>query len=542
MLTATFHKVAKKENSTYRPTALEGFSLQVQLEVNDGDSSILSPSIRVVPPANEHIIDYNYIHIPDFRRYYYINNWTYNADGTWTASCMVDFLASWKLDIISSEGYVGRSESHWDPLIQDRFYASRNSPVTIRNVGPTEFIYTPQNGIIIIGVASGDTSANESGTLGAIQYYLLTMAQFKSLLYNLLGFYDGENIKERIWRIQEGEKFQADGWQSLNNPLEYVVSCRFYPGELFHNHGFPLEQIHMGGWKAGGNGGYRLTHLFTMWPWTQGTGYHTGVIPLSHISDVGNYTDMEYPTYAPYASYILQTPWGEFDLDPNIMSIILLNQQPALYWAMCINIVTGTATFVVRDKSFLNTEIMIPTQNDTCHELIRTEIQLGTDIPLMATFKDDKFTMNAGKSVIDSLFGLASSALNFLSSGQQLGMNQGSGFNTAGAMVQGLKSTVDLGYSIADACIGSQKSAVGMKLADVNATPVIDYMTVQQTRYPTVGQSPNMFGRPLKQRVQNLNDFSNYIQLDYSKFRAQYCTKFEQEKVIEALLKGIYLE
>ena len=529
MLVATLYKVSKKENSTYVPTA-NNSPLGLQIMINDGDSSILSPSIRITPPANTRVIDYNYLYIPDFGRYYYVNNWVWNADGTWTGFCSVDVLSTWKDRIIASPGYVGRAESpHVDPYIQDRFYISRNTPVTIRDNADTGFRAAPNLGTFLIGVSSAKdaTTGTGNGNLGGVAYYMLTSIEYQSLSQSLLGIYDssGNQLATPAWKIREGSSFKADAWQSLNNPIQYVISSKFYPTLLFDPTGV-REQIVMGGWAAGGLGGHKLVRLYDETPWKS--------IPISNVNQVGQYDPEDFPTYAPYANYILQTPWGEYTLDPNIMSIILMRETPTLYWKLVYNFSNGTATLVVADSAAQTFPESVA--RSTTHELIRTEIKVATDVALQATYKDDLFTFHQVGNAMKGFFGIGSGIMS------SIGGAMGGSIGSIGSGVEKtMTSAIDTTNSIIDAVAGAEKTAQGTTFTECNVTPVITQISVQQTRYSTVGRSPSMFGKPYKRPVSNLNGYTGFVQLDYSQFTAE-CTEIERSNVIKYLLGGVYIE
>lgn len=528
MLAATLYKFSKKENSTAQPTA-QTPSLPVSININDGDSSILSPSIRLPSnqsgvPSGSRLFDYNYIYIADFNRYYYVSNWSFNGDGTWTAYCNVDELASWKTDIVASPGYVGRSQSYYDQYIQDRFYPARNTPVTIRDNANTGFTVFANAGTYVLGVSSSKaTSTHSNGTLGSVHYYMMTESEFKSLSQSLLGIYNASGvITQPLWMNKSDSTFKADAWQSLNNPIQYVVSCRYYPVLLF-DPTTTTEQIMMGGWLAGGQGGRPMNRLYDEIPAS------TGEIPISNVNQVGEYNADDYPTYAPYANYILQSPWGEFMLDPNIMATILRRETPKLYWKLMINYTNGNGTFVVMDTPGAFPEMSART---TRHELVRTEVKVGTDIALVATYQDEKYVMNVGKGLVASIGDII---------GAGAGAMGGGAMGAMGAIGSGITSTGNLLFGIADAAIGAEKSAQGSTFTESNNTPVCTQITVQQTRYSTVGRSPEMFGKPYKQAVQNLNGFSGFVQMDYTQFKAN-CTDVESKNIIMRLLGGVYIE
>ena len=537
MVSATLYKFSKKGNSTARPN--QGTpSLPISIIINDGASSILSPSVRVPTnqtgvPTGTRVFDYNYIYIPDFRRYYYVSNWVYNADGTWTAICTIDVLASWKNEIIASPGYVGRSTNHFDEYIQDNFYISRNTPVTIRDNADTGCLPAANTGTFVLGVnsAKNPTTGTGNGNLGSVSYYMLDITQFATLIRNLLGIYDAnDNVYTPTWKIKANGNFESDAWKSVNTPLQYLSSCRFYPWN-FNRHTSNVEQIVFGGWAVGGNGGHKMIRLYDESQWRS--------IQISNVNQVGDYNPEDYPTYEPYANYILQTPWGEFPLDGNIMSNILKRDDPRLYWKIMINYPTGTGTFVVTDSAAGT--FPENSARTTTHELIRTEIKCATDIALQDIVMDETYGINAGISVFKNLhgvFGGIFQGITGIMSGNVSGA--GSGFQSS------LNSAVDSASSLLDAMRGGQRTAMGTTYTDTNCTPLISQISVQQTRYSTVGRSPEMFGKPLKRPVSNLSSyqgtpFTGFIQMDYSEFHAD-CTDEERNDVIALLNGGILLE
>ena len=112
---------AKKENSTARPalTGLTPFTGTLRSQC-----SIIHPSIGFDLGQNTQPTA-NYSYIPDFGRYYFIQNWTFDR-GIWWADLMVDVLATWRSDIGSSTQYVLRSADTWNGQIIDTLYPVTN--------------------------------------------------------------------------------------------------------------------------------------------------------------------------------------------------------------------------------------------------------------------------------------------------------------------------------------------------------------------------------------------------------------------------------
>ena len=102
---AILYKLAKRRNSTLKPdTELDEY-VETEVVLKDA-TSILHPDISVASDLSA----YNYLHLPDLNRYYFIIEWTYDR-GRWIASCDVDVLASYYTAVYTYSGYVLRSAS-----------------------------------------------------------------------------------------------------------------------------------------------------------------------------------------------------------------------------------------------------------------------------------------------------------------------------------------------------------------------------------------------------------------------------------------------
>ena len=536
MLDATFYTFSKRENSTLLPTdSLPHYSMQIN--INDNETSLLSPQIRVRFPSNVNLLPYNYVYIPQLFRYYYISDWSYGADGLWTASCTVDALASWKTYIYSSGGYVGRAEEFYDGGIQDISYPPKNEPVTIRNNAQTGFSAVPGFGTIVIGIVTSQPGVNV-GMMGGTRYYLMDRADFLSFVQHLLGFWSDNTQQGTIETVEwlmttaSQQTYQSDWFKSLYTPAEYVISCRYYPVQFNISSSAQKVPLCLGGWTCGGNGGYLANRMYEELPFNTSTGtYFWGEIDISNVSAVGAYSDDDYPTYAPYANYALQTPWGTFELDANLMSIVLKRQNPKIYWKIMLNFATGTGTLVVTDTNTY--QLVDASPVTTKHEFFRQEVQIGVDIPLMAQYQNELRVIGDALKATGS----AAQTIGSIATGEPFG-----------AML-GLANTA---LGVADTLASTQRYAEGSKVYNGNVTPLITQMTVQQTRYPTVERAPSLFGRPLKRYVAHLNNyvvpgsstpqaFNGFVQMDYSNFNAP-CTETERQEIRRYLEGGVHLE
>lgn len=73
-----------------------------------GQADILNPIVKL---QSESPILFNYGYIPDFKRYYFINNITIEPNGIYTLELNVDVLESFKDDILNCYGYIKQSNN-----------------------------------------------------------------------------------------------------------------------------------------------------------------------------------------------------------------------------------------------------------------------------------------------------------------------------------------------------------------------------------------------------------------------------------------------
>lgn len=101
-----------------------------------GDMIIQSPTISLQLDSFTDVINFNYIYIPELRRYYYVKNSTIREDGFVQIQCSVDVLKSFKTDILASAQYVERQENKCSYQVPDNGYVIKsNRNLTIKNFG-----------------------------------------------------------------------------------------------------------------------------------------------------------------------------------------------------------------------------------------------------------------------------------------------------------------------------------------------------------------------------------------------------------------------
>ena len=73
-------------------------------------TSIISPSISIFQVSNVNLIEYNYIQIPDFNRYYFVDNIIAQSNGIFRFDCSVDVLMTFKDDLYELDIVCSRNE------------------------------------------------------------------------------------------------------------------------------------------------------------------------------------------------------------------------------------------------------------------------------------------------------------------------------------------------------------------------------------------------------------------------------------------------
>lgn len=283
--TVTLYKFSKKSNSTARPS---GAGTDFNCKIKDG-SGILNPVIildfrNVIGSEPQ---DFNYAYISEFSRYYWITDISYQL-GLWEFTLTVDVLASWKTEIGTQSMYVLRSASNYDTSIVDATYPIKVGPTfssetNTLNPFATAFL----DGYFVCGVINGDT-----GSYGAVSYYVFTSAQFRTFASYLLG-------NTAYWGITE---ISDQLLKCLYNPFQYIVSCIWLP--IQPPMGGNVTTIKLGWWDIPANAA-RLSG------YVRASGTVTVQIPRHP-----NGTDRAFLNGGPFSQYYLSfPPFGNFPIN-----------------------------------------------------------------------------------------------------------------------------------------------------------------------------------------------------------------------------------
>ncbi len=311
-LTVKFYSVSKAVNSTALPTG----EPMAEYECRMLDAcSILRPVIllNVGPQANP--TGANYAYIEEYNRYYWVSDWTVNR-GQWAATLSIDPLASWKEEIGNSFQYVLRSSSAFNGKVQDSMYPALSaSTVDTIYSADNPFKRNLSEGEYVVGVVG------KSGGMGAVNYYVMTPAQFASFGEKLYG-------DTSIYEIATEE---IATFKAQFNPLQYIVYCQWFPFVLPKGAG--KTSIDFGWWELSASC-YALPQ----------SPIYTTSLAFS-IPDHPQIARGSYLNKSPYSRYdLIFGPFGKIPLDASSFPDSTGRTANAVIYA---DLVTGRTTLQV---------------------------------------------------------------------------------------------------------------------------------------------------------------------------------------------------
>ena len=204
---------------------------------------------------SDYLGGFNYAYIPTFDRYYFIRDILYYAhDGFWHMSLEVDVLASLKTSILNTTQFVERSASHYDLDMIDSFYPTKVTPQYQSRVVQAYFDAKPSTGYYILGLNSAGSNMDR---FGSVQYYIMDKSMMDTFMDYLLGIdqYAGQSLTGIL----------PDLLGMISDPIDFIVSCKFFPKTILDPTQYHLTQfpIKFGKFQAPNSVyGYRLPDSF----------------------------------------------------------------------------------------------------------------------------------------------------------------------------------------------------------------------------------------------------------------------------------------
>lgn len=134
-MTIEFYKnVSPKEQVTKNLTGAKSVG-SVTLKAN---TSLINP-VLVLHDNISNYVDYNYLYIPAFKRYYYIDNITSVIGGLTEISAHVDVLNTYKDVIHGNEAIIEKSESDYQLYLNDGSFPVYADEKIVTKVFPAGF-------------------------------------------------------------------------------------------------------------------------------------------------------------------------------------------------------------------------------------------------------------------------------------------------------------------------------------------------------------------------------------------------------------------
>lgn len=91
------------------------------------ESSIIDPVITM-QGIESCLTTANYAYIPEFGRYYFINNIEAVKNGLWRVSMHVDVLYSFAEEILTNSAIIERNENEYDLKLNDGLFQTQQNP------------------------------------------------------------------------------------------------------------------------------------------------------------------------------------------------------------------------------------------------------------------------------------------------------------------------------------------------------------------------------------------------------------------------------
>ena len=228
----TCYNVGKAKNSTWIPTS-GGQDYEGTLRV---PSSILKPTITFQFGKDWCPKNINYCYIPEFRRYYFVNDWEYST-GLWVCYLEVDVMASFKSEIGKKSYYIIRTSTAFDGRISDALYPSFSNPT--RNATVASHPLFPQAN----SVKSGTFVVGIIGKNGMCEYYKFNYAGFVKF---------SESVFSSMTWMQSNDlaDLGEDIAKMVFNPAQYITSVLWFPYDIVEDEVVIESKIGLGWWEV----------------------------------------------------------------------------------------------------------------------------------------------------------------------------------------------------------------------------------------------------------------------------------------------------
>ena len=99
---------------------------------------------------------FNYVYIPDFRRYYFLKNLTSVRNNLWRMDLHVDVLMSFKEEILANTATISRQENLWNMYLNDGTFRAYSNPIIQFKKFPNDNLLNNDNLVLIVAGGIGN--------------------------------------------------------------------------------------------------------------------------------------------------------------------------------------------------------------------------------------------------------------------------------------------------------------------------------------------------------------------------------------------------
>lgn len=355
-MNVVFYNFKKCSNETKIPSG--GTAIGVNLKEN---CSILRPTLILSYSGSW---GYNYFHIPDFNRYYFVENVTFLGNNLYQIQGSSDSMASFREDILASTQYILRAANGYDSDIPDMMYPAKGGRKVIYHgdaVAPA--IPNYNSGTFILGaIGENDGAAGVPVTYYALDF--VAMGALNDYLFNSANY---------------GSMISDDIVKAFFNPMDYIVSCIYFP-----------YAIATAQWQD--------SDIYFGW-------FKTDGINAKKLGDY-KYTDtglsFEFPIEKPYNDYRKLNPWTQYQLWCIDQFIDLppekLYNYSTLNVSVELDLVVGLANCEVYARN--------PGDAESSAVVARTSCQFGCPVSMAQLRQDWQGVIQNAASSVGSLFSL----------------------------------------------------------------------------------------------------------------------------------------
>lgn len=212
-----FYNYQKEVNSTAIPEPLAPTTTRVTYSCEALDPMSLSaPVIKVLIPMSANI-DFNYMYVAAFNRYYWITDWEYR-DRCWYVSGRVDALATYRSQIGDISAYVLRSAHEYDGAIQDNLYPVKAQWRFEQSTQSTPWEYGDRDsGCYSVGIISAG---------GITNFWLMSRATLEEMMAFILSDQYASEVLTTLGIVAYPEA------KAIIDPLQYIASVTWIPRPL----------------------------------------------------------------------------------------------------------------------------------------------------------------------------------------------------------------------------------------------------------------------------------------------------------------------